>query len=311
MALIGIDIGGTHTRIRTCDADFLNQRNLFLRTADWITSTGLSDPVSAANLYAYITQIGGSPDDSLAAGAHGCDSQFQIAGFVAALRTQHHGPLEAVNDAALLAYAADEKAAVGVIAGTGSVVVGATQNGDLLTAGGHGWMIADPGSAPGISRDAVLAVLDRADAGLAPDPLTRALLDHYSVDDLDDLPAIFTKNASIHFWAQAAPNVFKAAAEGSTLADQVISTAAHELARSVANVLARGAHATSVVTAGGVIVNQPRFQEHLRTALVAEGVDLPLIVLTEEPVVGALKLARKNATSHSDSLEHQLHGGDQ
>lgn len=129
----------------------------------------------------------------------------------------------------------------------------------------------------------MLAVLDRADAGLAPDPLTRALLDHYSVDDLDDLPAIFTKNASIHFWAQAAPNVFKAAAEGSTLADQVISTAAHELARSVANVLARGAHATSVVTAGGVIVNQPRFQEHLRTALVAGESTCPSSCLLKSP----------------------------
>ena len=307
MKLLGIDIGGTHTRLRlgTTDGDAHDDARLL--TADWLSPEGLGDPSGAAILMERARRLGADAATAVAVGAHGCDSEAQVAAFTAALRAHHPGPLLVLNDALLVGPAAGVADAIGVIAGTGSIVVGRTAGGRLLTAGGHGWMFGDPGSAPGIAREATRAVLLRDDAGAEPGLLARRLMAHFRTASVEDLAVAFGQGASIHRWAEAAPVVFAAAADGSRLAAGVIAAAADELAESVRFVRDRGARAEAIVAAGGVIVHQPQLQRELRRALAEAGVGLPLRVLADDPVAGALELARGLALPADSPTPRQTH----
>lgn len=292
--LIGIDVGGTNTRIRVQSAEGGDRATAAILSSDWLAAGGLGDPAGAAVLVARAYELGATPESPLAIGAHGCDSPAEIAGLRAALEANHAGPVTVVNDAFLLAPAAGVDRAIGVIAGTGSIVVGAGPSGDLLTAGGIGWMLGDPGSAPALARESLRKVFDRHDEGLEADELGRRMLEFYGYESVEELTLGFTRKASIHHWAAFAPIVFEAADAGSRDAVAVVDEAAAGLAKSVAQLLARGVDAEAIVTAGGVIVHQPRLQRALETALEDTGVGLPLRVLTDDPVSGAVELARRS-----------------
>ncbi len=306
MKLIGIDIGGTHTRIRVGAVDRDDHSDARLDTVDWTAQRGLSDPDAAAVLLGHAYRLGADRGSALAVGAHGCDSESLIAGFRSALRVHHDGPLVVLNDASLLAPAAGVESAVGVIAGTGSIVVGISAEGRIITVGGHGWMIGDPGSAPSLVRESVKSTLHDHDLGLEPDELARHLLQHYGVGTVEGLAETFLHRASIHHWASAAPAVFAAAEAGAESAHRIIELAAEELAVGVRTALERGARAEAVVTAGGVIVHQPLLQRRLREALEREQVTTPLIVLLGDPVGGALELARRAAAGAASAASEPI-----
>lgn len=305
--LIGIDVGGTHTRIRVQAAhgvdstENVEQKTITMLSNDWLTGEGLSDPAGSATLLKHAYELGASQESPLAIGAHGCDSLAQIEGFRAALQANHSGPVTVVNDAFLLAPAAGFTHAIGVIAGTGSIVVGANDHGELLTAGGLGWMIGDPGSAPGITREAMRAVFVRNNDGHAPDALGTRLLAAYDTDNVDDLAMLFSRTADIHRWAAFAPQVFEAADEGSVDAANVITEAGALLAKDVTRLLSRGVRAEAIVTAGGVMVNQPRLQQALAAGLTELSVELELRILTDDPVSGAIQLARRSFEPRTSS----------
>jgi N-acetylglucosamine kinase-like BadF-type ATPase len=306
--IIGIDVGGTKTLIRAVDADGA-ERDLLVSTAHWLQGSSLEHATSIDRLFQTIATIApgfdgaggaagsdveGPREDgaALVIGAHGCDTPDQVAAFRDALAARHAGPLHVTNDAALVPPAAGVNRAVGVIAGTGSIVIGTDADGGQIQAGGHGWMIADPGSAPGIVREAMRAVIARADSGAAPELLGRTLMRHYGADDLNELAWVFMEQASIHRWAEAAPAVFDAADAGSTQAAATIERAGRELAEQVASVLRRGAVADAIVAAGGVVTNQPRLALALEHGLGDLGVAQPLRVLDVAPVAGAVAIGR-------------------
>lgn len=290
--LIGIDVGGTKTHIRAQNA--AGARDLRLPTRQWLQGERLDDEASVARLLGAVARIApGAESAPLAIGAHGCDTPEQIAAFHASLAARHRGPVHVTNDAALVGPAAGVERAVGVIAGTGSIVVGVDAAGESVTAGGHGWMIADPASAPGIVREAVRAVLARADTGAEPTVLGDTLMAHFEARDVNELAWRFTMHADIHRWAGAAPLVFDAADAGSPDAVEAIRASAGELAAQVALVLARGAVADAIVAAGGVVTNQPRLADELRRELLRRDVTQPFTVLEHPPVAGAVSLARR------------------
>jgi N-acetylglucosamine kinase-like BadF-type ATPase len=291
--LIGIDVGGTKTHIRVVGLPVSGAVDARVSTPSWLAGRRLDDARSVAALLALLDDAGADRSAPLAIGAHGCDTEQQVEAFRAALAAQHPGPVLVVNDALLVGPAAGVDEFVGVIIGTGSIVVGRDVDGRTVSAGGHGWMIADPGSAPALTREAAKAVARRADEGLPPDELGRALMSAFGLADPNELPMALTLNADIHAWARTAPLVFDAAAAGSADAAETIAAAAAELAEQIAHVLARGAVAEAVIAAGGVIVNQAPLQDELRAALASRGIDLPMVVLDGDPVAGAVALARR------------------
>jgi N-acetylglucosamine kinase-like BadF-type ATPase len=87
--------------------------------------------------------------------------------------------------------------------------------------------------------------------------------------------------------------VFAAAEAGSGRAAAVIEAAAAELAALVRRVRARGAVGTTVVAGGSVVTRQPLLARALADRLRLVDAGFELRVLAEEPVAGAVVLARR------------------
>jgi N-acetylglucosamine kinase-like BadF-type ATPase len=225
-------------------------------------------------------------------GAQGCDTQEH--GLALAEALGELGVLATVvNDAALLVPAAGLEHGIGVIAGTGSIAVGADSAGTVLFAGGWGWVLGDEASAPAIVREATKAALAAYDDRRPDDGLLRALLAHYAVADPPALARAVNDVPTPENWGPGAVAVFRAADAGSTRAARIVDEAARSLKLLVSQLVARGAVGDTVVAAGSVIVNQPRLADRLRTKLADFYPSLTLRLLDVPPVAGGVVLARR------------------
>lgn len=295
--IVGVDLGGTKTHVVV-----ESRRHVVLDTsvptASWQQGELLDDVENATRLLLLFAQVDGSDTASVVVGAHGLDSQLQAEEFRIRMEARHSGRVLAVNDVELVAPAAGLDEAIAVIAGTGSKIVGHNANREPVSAGGHGFLFNDPGSAPGLAREAMRGVLDAFDDGDAPDSLGRNLMNHFGVSDIVALSCAFNGDPRLSTWAALGPLVFTSADEGSVIAETVIESAARELARDVGRVRARGAVGANVICAGGVITNQPRLYRALTRHIDNLDLGLTVSLLTAPPVVGAVALARKLHTKH-------------
>ncbi len=293
---VGIDVGGTKTHVLVED-DGRVILDRVVPTSAWKRGGLLDDDGNATRLLATFADVAGAACAPMVVGAHDLDSDWQTLEFQVWLTDRHLGPVRAVNDVELLGPAGGFDDAIAVVVGTGSKVVAHTSEGVSLSAGGHGFLLSDPGSAATLARQAVRAVLDARDAGLQPDALAHLLMNQFGVDNEVALSYAFTADARLTSWAALAPLVFAAADDGSTLAAKVIDDAAKELAFGVGQVCERGAVGTDVICAGGVISNQPRFYRAFTRHIDDLGRGLTVHLLTVAPVTGALALARRMRTA--------------
>jgi N-acetylglucosamine kinase-like BadF-type ATPase len=287
--LVGADIGGTKVAIRVAAPDGTPRADVEVPSTGWDAA-----PVGRAARW-LLDRIGpvlpaGDEIAALGVGAQGCDTQQHCAHLAAAFEALAV-PAAVVNDAALLVPAAGLDSGIGVIAGTGSIAVGADAGGTVLFAGGWGWVLGDEGSAPAIVREAARAALAGHDAGHGDDGLLSALLAHYGVADAPGLARAVNDFPTPEVWGPAAPAVFLAAAAGSASALAVVDEAAARLAALVTRLRERGAVGGTVVAAGSVVLNQPLLADRLRSHLAAAHPDLALRLLDVPPVAGAVALA--------------------
>ncbi|MEO3876400.1 BadF/BadG/BcrA/BcrD ATPase family protein [Nonomuraea sp. B12E4] len=292
--VIGVDVGGTKTRLRL--AGLAGGEVAVDRTvpsAGWQTR---SLPGAAAWLAERVAALP-RPGDEVArvvAGAHGCETPEQCAGLERELRALLGLPVTVVNDAELLVPAAGLPAGIGLVAGTGSVAVGRhRETGRHMSAGGWGWVLGDDGSGSALVREAARAVLARADDGAPFEPLGLALLRSYGVPGLPELAAAMSWDGGVETWAEHTPAVFAAAEEGSPLALDVIRRGGAALAGLVVSLALRGAEVSAVVAAGGVIVAQPALLAAFEEELAARLPGVPTTLLRTPPVAGAVELARR------------------
>jgi N-acetylglucosamine kinase-like BadF-type ATPase len=289
--LVGADVGGTKLAVRVETPGGDVRADLEIPAAGWDAA-----PVDTAarwllgHLAAVVPE--GAEIAAVGVGAQGCDTQehgARLASAVEALGV----PAAVVNDAALLVPAAGLDRGIGVIAGTGSIAVGADRDGAVLFAGGWGWVLGDEGSAPAIVREATKAALAGYDAGHADDGLLSALLAHYGDPSPQALARTVNDAPDPANWGPAAPAVFRAADAGSGLARGVVEEAAAHLEALVSRLVARGASGSAVVAAGSVLVHQPRLSAALRDRLARTQPGLALHLLDVPPVAGAVALARR------------------
>ncbi|MEU8175300.1 BadF/BadG/BcrA/BcrD ATPase family protein [Microbispora hainanensis] len=293
-AVVGVDVGGTKTRIRLADASSGEVlADLTVPSTGWQTA---SLPQAAAWLSERLHPLlqPGPEVRHVVVGAHGCETPDQFERLAQELVRVLATPATVVNDAELLLPAAGLAGGIGVISGTGAIAVGRHRDtGAYLSAGGWGWVLGDEGSGSALVRDAARAVLTRADEGAPGDGLDVALLRAFGVAGLPELAAAMSWNGGVETWGAHAPVVFAAAEAGSATADAVITAGGRSLARLVSCLAGRGADLGAVVVAGGVIANQPRlmraFEEELRSLLPA----VTATLLQAPPVLGAVELARR------------------
>lgn len=308
--LVGIDIGGTKTHVRVIDAAG-DATDTIVPTSSWQHDGLLAHPRSITALLAlFEAQLSDPAGSNLVVGAHGCDSPQQIAELENALIGAFGGAIGVYNDAQLLGPAAGHPHAIALIAGTGAIVVGQDSHGTAVTSGGHGWLLTDPGSAPALSRESVRVILARSDGGREVDRLGKKFLAAIGATNVNELAYEFSRRASMQFWAELAPIVFEAADEGSADAVGVIDAAGAQLAALVCGVLRKGAQATIVIAAGGVVTNQPRLEQSIRSHLAIVAPGLAMELLRSPPVAGAVELARALSSRTRSDTKHELLGSD-
>ncbi|KIF78534.1 hypothetical protein QR77_03030, partial [Streptomyces sp. 150FB] len=210
--LVGADVGGTKLAVRVETLDGVVRADTHHPAEGWEAS-----PVGDAArwLVEHLTRAVPAGDEIAAfgIGAQGCDTQEHCARLAEAVEALGV-PAAVVNDAALLIPAAGLDTGIGVIAGTGSIGVGADADGTVLFTGGWGWVLGDGGSAPAIVREATKAALTAYDEGRADDGLLTALLEHFGADGPQSLARIVNDEPTTGNWGPGAPAVFRAADDG-------------------------------------------------------------------------------------------------
>lgn len=213
-----------------------------------------------------------------------------------ALRTALAGPnrtvhVEVVHDA-LIALDAAYDAASGliVIAGTGSVVLARTTRDRLLRAGGWGHVLGDDGSGYAIGRAGLRAVAAALDGG-DDTALQSRVCEHWGVEDREGLlELVYQKDLTVQ---TVAPLVIDSAADGDAVADEILSSQAARLTEQVGWLLDREEPIAPHITLVGGMLRNGHYAQRLRRLLRDRFPNWSVEVLQQEPVVGALRRARR------------------
>lgn len=207
--------------------------------------------------------------------------------------------VQVVHDAAIALDAAfGAGSGLVIIAGTGSVVCGRARDGTIRRVGGWGYRLGDSGSGYAVGRAGLRAVAEAFDGG-ADTSLRARVHEQYGIDGRkalihrvyqDDLPL-----------QSVAPLVIEAAAEGDPVAADILASQAQQLTQQVGWLL-KGTDdiAPRIALLGGTLQNT-HYTQVLRRALRGRVPDWSVEVLREEPVLGALRRARRQAeTPHEE-----------
>ncbi|KAF7109231.1 hypothetical protein CFC21_109527 [Triticum aestivum] len=151
-----------------------------------------------------------------------------------------------------------------LIAGTGSIAYGVTEDGKVARAAGAGPVLGDWGSGYGIAAQALTAVIKAHDGRGPQTNLTRDIIRKLEISSPDELIGVW------HRWAYADPSwariaalvpvVVSAAEDGDKVANTILHDAVQELAESVVAVVRRltlcgedGKDQFPLVLVGGVL----------------------------------------------------------
>jgi N-acetylglucosamine kinase-like BadF-type ATPase len=202
------------------------------------------------------------------------------------------------NDATLLfAAGTPEGWGLAVVAGTGSIALALDRNGKDARAGGWGYMLGDEGSAFRTGLLGLRAACRSADGVGAPTALLPLLLKELGASDAREfIPAVYHGKWDKAAIARLAPVVLGAAASGDATAAAIFEGEARELAKTAAGAVTAGGLPRDdlpMALTGGMVVENALFRERFLSELRACGVTPGPVGLVEEPVVGAVVLARK------------------
>ena len=206
-----------------------------------------------------------------------------------------------VNDGELvLAAGTPEGWGVAVIAGTGSIVVGRSRNGDSSRAGGWGHIFGDEGSGYGTAVDALRRVAQLHDgrlAGLEPaDALTIAVCEAVGVPNAQGLvTAIYSPGFDRARIAAISAQVVRAADRDPSIARELLAPAGRALAetvRAVADRLGLPRSGFPLAMAGGFLLSAKAVEVAMIDGLAQVGYH-PAAKRVDDPVRGALVLARR------------------
>lgn len=233
---------------------------------------------------------------SLCAGVAGAGRPEEQQALANALRDVLRRPslsvqVEVVHDGVIAMDAAyDAGSGIIVIAGTGSVVLGRTTEGDLLRTGGWGHVLGDAGSGRAIGQAGLRAVAETFDGG-SDTTLQGRVRDHCGIDDRESLlRKVYQDDLVIQ---GIAPLVIEAADDGDAVASDILRSQVDQLVEQVGWLLNRAGAITPRITLLGGMLRNERYETCLRRRLQDRFPDWSVEVLQDEPVVGALRRARR------------------
>ena len=201
--VLGLDIGGTHSRARlACDGETLAEAKAGSAS---LTAAGADAAAEALEqLIADLDLSSHGPLDAVCAGSAGSGSPEAVD-----FLRRHLAPLTrtgtvlVVNDARLVLPAAGLEDGIAVISGTGSMCIGVL-NGREARAGGLGYVLGDEGSGFWVVREAIRTLAGRSDREEPLGQLGDDLLAAAGAADLPDLIQRFYDNSNPDGWARHA-----------------------------------------------------------------------------------------------------------
>jgi glucosamine kinase len=298
--VLGLDVGGTHSRARLVRNDELVGE-----------ASGPSASLAAAGreraavaMAAVLEELGLRPGAGLdavcigTAGTSARESESFLVELLAPLTST--GRVVLVNDARLVLAAGGLTDGIACIAGTGSIAVGVVA-GREERAGGWGYLLGDEGSGYWITRMAVRELAERNDSHLGFGLLGEALLGATSCSDLKSLFQLWYDRPSPDTWAGMAPLVLDC---GDAFSRDVTEEAATALAAIVSSVHERlgSPLGLPVLLAGGLLTNH---ETMAATTVRAIQSGIPAVkprVATEPPVAGAVRLALQAASGPAEAM---------
>ncbi len=296
---IGLDAGGTKTEA-------------LARTSQQAAPTRLAGPAAnlqrqgieaTARVLATLIQqsLAHHPEATLravCAGVAGAGSPADQHDLATAVRSllgdQTPAHVQITHDGAIALEAAFEGGSgVIVIAGTGSVFFARTRDGQVLRAGGWGYLLGDEGSGHVLGIHGLRAVAHAFDGG-PPTRLQALLADRHGLATPDDLKhSVYREDWPVQ---QMARLVIEAAEQRDAQAQRIIAEQTRALARQVTWLVGRAdAVEPRLALLGGLtrsVFYKEALTDALLTALPRWRVQDPL----HPPVVGALRLARAAAS---------------
>src|SRR5258706_2415013 len=201
-----------------------------------------------------------------------------------------------VNDAEiLLATGSPTGAAIAMVCGTGSIVYGRTVKGELIRAGGWGYLFGDEGSGYVIGTSALRAVIQAYDGRGPLTLLTELVLDRRGLSSPPELVhSIYRSESPRSEVASLADLVEQAASQGDEVAVAILDEAAKELGRTVAVVYSKlSVSKPQLMLTGGTVLHGTYLKAAFHRACDALGLKFDDVHYIHEPAEGAVQLARK------------------
>lgn len=233
MFVVGIDGGGTKTRVAVCASD-----GTLLRR-ETLGAFNLSD-IGEDGFRRRVEEILAFCGDMSACGAM-CAGGAGVSGTAAGeilhaalVRRGFAGKLLLCGDHEIALAGAMKEPGCVLIAGTGSICCGKNAAGEAFRCGGGGHIIDDPGSGYALGRDALTAALQTEDGRLSENPLHGAVMSAVGGNGIQGIfDFVYFSHRGKGDIAALAPLVLRCAEQGDTVSLDILRRGAGELARLV------------------------------------------------------------------------------
>lgn len=294
--VVGIDAGGTKTRAFAVD-----RAGLVVGRGAGGGGNLLSSPDPQGSIGAALAEaLGGRAAEAVVLSCAGADRKAdRERGHALLARVAPPGAQLRVTHDAIAALYAGNPAGCGVvlIAGTGSIAYGRTEDGEELRAGGWGHLIGDEGSVVWSGLEALRAIAHAVDGRGAPTMMTELLFTELGVSELAEvLPHLYGRQHPAPAIIAAARVLAVASAQGDAAANLILQRGAVALARA-ATVVALGLALPGgpVYLSGGAFESLPLLQKLVRLELLGVLPQATVEPVREEPAMGAARMAMELA----------------
>ena len=204
--------------------------------------------------------------------------------------------VKVVSDAEILLMAgAPSGPALALVCGTGSIVFGRTVTGELIRAGGWGYLFGDEGSGYAIGQAALQAVMQAHDGRGPATLLTELVLEQRGLSGPPELVRNMYAAESPHLEVASLSSVVEeAAGQGDVVAAEILEEAAQELSRTLAAVYPNlGASVSPLVITGGTILNGTYLKSAFYRTCADLGLTFSAVRYLPETAEGAVQMAQK------------------
>lgn len=292
---LGIDGGGTRTTVAVSDE---NGKVLFKAAGKSINFYSVGMEKARENLINVINEIyknvGEIEFESAFIGCSALDNEASEETITALCDGIINAKKIGMNSDVYVALASsgEDECRIVAICGTGSIVTGIDENGNLKTKGGWGHIFGDEGSAYSIAVNSLKATAMLYDEGKMT-PLVKKAEEFFTVNDFREaIDKIYSSETTKDILASFSAKVGEIAEED-FVAKTVIVNEAHFFSKTVLALLNEMKNCTLLSLYGGVFQNNELFRKSFIEDVKEFHSDLRIEMLKLPPEEGALKIARE------------------